>query len=215
MKQSNTAERRSITHEFRVSEPDQPTTIAGYAAVFDSPGDAYYWTEELDPHCFDAVMASNPDCRALWNHNPDHVLGRTTAGTLSLSIDARGLAYTINPPATTLANDLMISMRRKDVTGSSFGFVVARDQWTDNADGTLTRRILEIDQLLDVSPVTYPAYGAADSGVRSLPTSIPAEYRSRIEARSELKNKPAELVKHEDEQRRLNTLTLIALEAAS
>ena len=215
MKPSNQIERRSLTHEFRVSDPGQPTTIGGYAAVFDSPGDAYYWIEELDPHCFDAVMAANPDCRALFNHNPDHVLGRTTAGTLSLSIDTRGLAYTINPPDTQLANDLIVSMRRKDITGSSFGFVVARDQWTDNADGTLTRRILEIDQLLAVSPVTYPAYGAADSQVRSIPGSIPAEFRSRIEARAEQKSKPVELIKHEDEQRRLNTLTLIALEAAS
>lgn len=203
-------ERRNITHEFRVSDADQPATIQGYAAVFDSPGQGYYWIEDLDPHCFDAVMASNPDVRALFNHNPDNVLGRTTAGTLSLSIDSRGLAYTINPPDTTLANDLMVSMRRKDITGSSFGFVVARDQWTDNADGTLSRTILEIEQLLDVSPVTYPAYDQANSQVRSLPESMPVEFRARVEQRS----KPAELVKHEEDQK-LNILTRIALEEAS
>jgi hypothetical protein len=206
----NKQERRNITHEFRVSDPDQPTTIQGYAAVFDSPGQGPYWTEELDPHCFDAVMASNPDVRALFNHNPDHVLGRTASGTLDLSIDSRGLAYTISPPDTQLANDLMVSLRRKDITGSSFGFVVARDQWTDNEDGTITRTILEIDQLLDVSPVTYPAYDAANAQARSLPESMPVEFRSRIEQRE----KPTELVKHEDEQR-LNILTLIALEEAS
>lgn len=203
-------ERRNLTHEFRVSDPDQPTTIQGYAAVFDSPGQGPYWTEELDPHCFDAVMASNPDVRALFNHNPDHVLGRTASGTLALSIDARGLAYTINPPDTQLANDLMVSLRRKDITGSSFGFVVARDQWTDNEDGTITRTILEIDQLLDVSPVTYPAYDAANAQARSLPESMPVEFRSRIEQR----DKPAELGKHEEEQR-LNILTRIALAEAS
>jgi HK97 family phage prohead protease len=206
----NKQERRNITHEFRVSDPDQPTTIQGYAAVFGSPGQGPFWTEELDPHCFDAVMATNPDVRCLFNHNPDNVLGRTTAGTLTLSIDSRGLAYTVNPPDTTLANDLMVSLRRKDITGSSFGFVVARDQWTDNEDGTITRTILEIDQLLDVSPVTYPAYDAANAQARSLPESMPVEYRSRIEQG----NKPAELVKHEDEQR-LNILTRIALAEAS
>lgn len=207
-------EQRSIVQEFRVSEPDQPTTIQGYAAVFDSPGQGYFWTEELDPHCFDTVLASNPDCRALYNHNADYVLGRTTAGTLSLSVDARGLSYTINPPDTQLANDLMVSMRRKDITGSSFGFVVARDQWTDNPDGTITRRILEIDQLLDVSPVTYPAYDAANSQVRSIPESMPVEFRSRIEQRDNDTEKPAELVQHEEEQR-LNLLTRIALAEAS
>jgi HK97 family phage prohead protease len=177
-------ERRNITQEFRVSDPaDASPTIAGFAAVFDSAASNGLWIESLDPHCFDNVLASNPDVRALWNHNPDHVLGRSTSGTLALSIDARGLAYTVSPPDTQMARDLMTSMRRKDVTGSSFGFIVKRDQWTDNPDGTIERRILEIDELLDVSPVTYPFYDAASSSVRSLPDSLPAEFRSRFEQR--------------------------------
>ncbi len=178
-------ERRYITSEFRVSDPaESKTTIFGYAAVFESPTSNGYWTETLDPHCFDAVLASNPDVRALWNHNADHVLGRTTSNTLTLALDARGLSYTIDPPETTIASDLLISMRRKDVTGSSFGFVCKRDQWTDNLDGTITRHILEIGELLDVSPVTYPFYGTSSATVRSLPNSIPEsipmELRSRL-----------------------------------
>jgi HK97 family phage prohead protease len=174
-------ERRHITTEFRVSDPDQPTTIQGYAAVFNSPASNGLWTETLDPHCFDKVLASNPDVRGLWNHNPDHVLGRTTSGTLTLNVDVRGLNYSIDPPDTQCARDLVVSMRRKDVTGSSFGFICARDQWTDNTDGTITRTILEIEELLDVSPVTYPFYEAANSTVRSLPDSMPVEMRSRLE----------------------------------
>lgn len=206
----NSREQRSIVQEFRVSEPDQPAPIQGYAAVFDSPGEGYYWTEELDPHCFDAVLATNPDVRALWNHNPDHVLGRTAAGTLSLSVDARGLSYTIEPPDTQLARDLIVSMRRKDVTGSSFGFIVKRDQWTDNPDGTISRRILEIEQLIDVSPVTYPFYDAANSQVRSLPDSMPAELRSRVEQREA---KPEALQQHEDHWRANTELRLRLAEA--
>ena len=191
-------ERRNITHEFRLSDQgDTEQTIAGYAAVFDSPASNGLWTETLDPHCFDTVMANNPDVRALWNHNDDHVLGRTTANTLTLSVDTRGLSYTILPPDTTVAKDLMISMRRKDVTGSSFGFIVKRDQWADLPDGTVSRRILEIEELLDVSPVTYPFYGAASAQVRSLPDSMPAEYRSRFADNADAK--PAELKVHEDD----------------
>lgn len=201
-------ERRFITHEFRLSEADQVPTIQGYAAVFDSPASNGIWTETLDPHCFDKVLASNPDVRALWNHNADFVLGRTLANTLTLGIDTRGLNYSIDPPNTSVANDLMISMRRKDVTGSSFGFIVARDQWTDMPDGTISRRILEIDELFDVSPVTYPFYDAASSQVRSLPESMPAEIRSKIEAPS----KPASLADHEAEWRE-NTRIRLALAA--
>jgi HK97 family phage prohead protease len=177
-------ERRYLTQEFRVSQGDNPT-INGYAAVFNTASDDMGWTEEIDPHAFDAVMATNPDTRALWNHNPDHVLGRVSAGTLTLTIDSRGLAYTITPPDTTVARDLLVSMRRKDVRESSFGFICRRDQCTDNADGSVTRRILEIAELFDVSPVTYPAYSDASASVRSLPDSMPVEIRSRFERRSD------------------------------
>jgi HK97 family phage prohead protease len=209
-------ERRSITHEFRVSAPDQPATIQGYASLFSSPYDNGWWIESIDPHAFDSVIGGSPDCRALFNHNPDHVLGRTTAGTLHLNIDTRGLAYVIDPPDTQLANDLMTSMRRKDVTQSSFAFIVKRDQWTDNTDGTLSRVILEFEELLDVSPVTYPANPATNSVVRSLPESMPVEMRARVEQR----DKPAELLQHEEKLRQdtlntLNILTRIALEEAS
>ena len=176
-------ERRNLTHEFRLSDGDKPV-ITGYAALFDSSSeDMGGWTETIAPQAFDSVLSSNPDVRALWNHNPDHILGRTTSNTLTLAVDARGLAYTINPPDTTLANDLIVSMRRKDVTGSSFGFITKRDQWTEMPDGTVQRRILEFDTLLDVSPVTYPAYTGTTSQSRSLPSTIPAEFRSRIAKR--------------------------------
>jgi hypothetical protein len=173
-------ERRYLAQEFRVSQDATPV-ISGYAAVFDLASNDIGWTEEIDPHAFDAVMATNPDVRGLFNHRPDHVLGRTKSGTLKLNIDARGLAYTITPPDTTLAKDLIVSMRRGDINESSFGFICARDQWTDNPDGTITRRILEIDQLVDVSIVTYPAYDQASATVRSLPDTMPVEMRSRFE----------------------------------
>ena len=177
------AEYRNIKHEFRVSQDGEAPNISGYAALFDTESENIGWIETIDPHAFDSVIASKPDVRALWNHNPDHVLGRTSANTLSLTIDSRGLAYSIDPPDTTVASDLIVSMRRKDVTESSFGFIVKRDQWTDNTDGTVTRRILEFDELLDVSPVTYPAYSGTTAQARSLPSSMPAEIRSRFERR--------------------------------
>jgi uncharacterized protein len=185
MKQPS-VEQRTFIHEFRVSPDGQPATISGYAATFNTRSqDMGGWTEEIDPHAFDNVLAANPDVLSLWNHNPDYVLGRTTAKTLSLEIDARGLAYTVEPPDTQTARDLIVSMRRKDVTGSSFRFVCARDQWTDNPDGTVTRRILEFEQLIEVSPVSFPAYPSATANVRSLPDSMPSEIRSRFESRAD------------------------------
>lgn len=181
---TNHIERRNLTQEFRVSPDGEAPKISGYASLTKSPYDCGYWIEQVDVHAFDSVLAKNPDVRALWNHNPDYVLGRVSANTLQLSLDERGLAYVIDPPATTVANDLMISMRRKDVRESSFAFIVARDQWTDNPDGTVTRTILEFEDIFDVSPVTYPANPSASSQVRSLPHTMPAEMRSRLETRA-------------------------------
>jgi HK97 family phage prohead protease len=180
----NNFERRYVKQELRVSDDAKPV-ISGYAAVFDSQsvdlgGGFGEFRETVDPHAFDSVMASNPDVRALWNHDSNHPLGRTRAGTLRLKVDARGLSYEIDPPDTQTARDLLVSMRRGDVTGSSFGFTVKRDQWTDEDGGAVSRKILEFDELFDVSPVTFPAYPAAASQVSSLLGSMPAETRARI-----------------------------------
>ncbi len=185
MSKSPKVEQRTYKNvEFRVSKEGEADKISGYGAVFDSPSeDLGYFetlTETIDPKAFDTVMSKNPDVRGLWNHDANHILGRTTSGTLRLKVDARGLAYEIDPPDTQFAKDLMVSMRRKDITASSFAFTVKRDQWTDNPDGSVSRHILEIGDLLDVSPVTYPAYPAASSQVSSIMERCPMEMRSRI-----------------------------------
>lgn len=176
-------ERRNLTHEFRVSGDGEAPKITGYASLTNSPYDNGYWIEIVDVHAFDSVLAKNPDVRGLFNHDPNLILGRTSAKTLTLSLDTLGLSYAIDPPDTQVARDLMVSMRRGDIRESSFAFIVARDQWTDNPDGSVTRTILEFEELLDVSPVTYPANPATGAQVRSLPRTMPAEMRSRIETR--------------------------------
>ena len=178
-------ERRTITSEFRVTKSENETKIGGYASVFDSASVDMGYTEYVDPHAFDAVLAANPDCRCLWNHNPDVVLGRTASGTLKLSVDEQGLAYECVLPDTQAARDLSISMERKDISQSSFAFVCAEDKWEKTPEGNWTRRILQVSSLADVSPVTYPAYSGATSGIRSLPASMPAELRSALAKRDD------------------------------
>jgi len=193
MPNPSNVEHRYLTQEFRVSPEGETPSISGYAALFDTQSqDLGSWTESIDPHAFDSVLSKNPDVRALWNHNADCVLGRTVANTLHLALDARGLSYVIDPPDTTIAKDLLVSMRRKDVTQSSFGFIVKRDQWTEQPDGSITRRILEFDELLDISPVTYPAYTQTTSQARNLPATMPVEIRSILSNRSadSIENQP-------------------------
>ncbi|HBL65906.1 MAG TPA: HK97 family phage prohead protease [Achromobacter sp.] len=150
-------------------ETERPQ-IAGYAAVFNTRSALLFGTfvEEIAPGAFDDVMGD--DVRALFNHDPNFVLGRTRSNTLRLEIDSRGLAYTIDPPETQTVRDLVLTpLKRGDVTGSSFGFRVAPDgdEWRREGE-IIVRTIHKLAELRDVSPVTYPAYGDSHAAQRSL-----------------------------------------------
>lgn len=141
--------------------------IGGHFAVFNTWADiGGMFREQIAPGAF-AETIQRDDIRALMNHSPDLVLGRSIRGrgTLALREDEVGLGGEIDPPATSYAEDLKVVMMRGDVDQASFGFMVI-DQATDVRDGVL-HRTLERVQLLDVSVVTYPAYASTKLAVRS------------------------------------------------
>lgn len=153
-------ERRIVAAPLEVrARESEPTQLTGYAAVFNRDAViAGLFRERIAPGAFETAIADD-DVRALFNHDPNYVLGRTTAKTLTLDEDKTGLRYTVDPPDTQWARDLLVSVQRGDVTQSSFGFQVVREEWTnpENRTELPTRTILEA-RLFDVSPVTYPAY---------------------------------------------------------
>lgn len=150
---------------------DGKSTLEGYAAVFWSgdPSSQYeLWpgtVERIMPGAFDRAMRED-DVRALFNHEPDHILGRSAAKTLRLFSDSKGLRYEIDLPDTQLGRDLGVSLERGDVTGSSFSFVVSDEDWVKEG-GLRIRRIKGVNPLFDVGPVTFPAYTGTTAGVRS------------------------------------------------
>jgi HK97 family phage prohead protease len=159
-------------HEIRSLTDEQPTvdgnTITGYAAVYNTfSQDLGGFREIIRPGAFDRCLASGPDVRALVDHDSSKILGRTKSGTCKLVSDARGLKYTITLPDTQTARDLKASMARGDIDGSSFAFAVVKngDMW--RKEGTETIRELHDADIFDVSVVTYPAYLAAESSLRS------------------------------------------------
>jgi HK97 family phage prohead protease len=141
----------------------------GHAAVFDVESeDLGGFTESISRGAFKRALQAGQDTVALFNHNQDYVLGRTTNGTLSLAEDPRGLAAQFEAPDTQYARDIRELVRRQDVNQMSFAFTVARDDWQERADGSIHRRVLEVDRLYDVSLVTTPAYPQTSaSSVRS------------------------------------------------
>ena len=155
-------------------EGKQPV-ITGYAAVFyDGTKNTEY---QLWPGAVERVMPGafaksvGDDVRATFNHDPSLILGRTKKGkTLRLSVDDKGLRYEIDPPDTQAGRDLMTSLKRGDVTGSSFSFAVdgaAGENWTKDGSGNQVRE-LRLVKLFDVGPVTFPAYKLTQASARHI-----------------------------------------------
>jgi HK97 family phage prohead protease len=159
-------ERRTIPMTEIRAESDGK--ITGYAAVFNQKSELLYgsFREVIKPGAFSNTLQN--DIRALWNHDTAYVLGRNTAGTLQLKEDDRGLRVEISPPDTQWARDLMVSIKRGDISQMSFGFNVRKDSWTEpDGQGVSERELLDVN-LHEVSVVTFPAYPQTSVSARSV-----------------------------------------------
>lgn len=124
------------------------------------------FVEQIAPGAFDRALAEDQDVRFLVDHDPSRVLARTASGTLSLSSDKKGLLVDADIADTSIGRDLRVLLERGDVSQMSFGFVVTRDEWAMQKDGTELRTIHDVD-LFDVSAVTFPAYPQTDAAIRA------------------------------------------------
>lgn len=152
------------------TDANKPKKIAGHAARFNSMSENLGgFRERIAPGAFAASLL-DADVRALWNHDANIVLGRNKSGTLRLTEDDVGLYFEVDMPDTQLVRDMVLGpIARGDVSQCSFGFYTIDDAW-ENVDGEMIRTLLKCE-LLDVSPVTYPAYQNTDVAVRSMQAS--------------------------------------------
>jgi hypothetical protein len=157
------------------AEDGQPPRIVGNIIYNRWSQDLGGFVERLLPGVFRKTLLEG-DIRSLFNHDPNIILGRNKADTLALDDQASGLRYQATPADTQSIRDLVLEpMRRKEVTGSSFGFRTITDAWREpthpdnsHARQGLWERDLVEAQLYDVGPVTFPAYLQSDSAVRSM-----------------------------------------------
>lgn len=197
-------EKRLFNHEVRMVDEDGKRYIEGYAAKFNTRSEDFGgWYETIAPGAFSDVLKD--DVRALIDHDPSKILGRTKSGTLQLWQDETGLRYRAELPNTSYANDLSESVSRGDVDQSSFGFRIADQSW-ETRDGVEYRVINKVERLYDVSPVTFPAYPDTSVAKRSLIEALQERQereqeieaqRQRVEITLELVNKQ-QLLENED-----------------
>jgi HK97 family phage prohead protease len=185
-------ERRYLqSREIRASGSNSKPQISGYASVFNSyttitqKGGSKF-RESIRRGAFTRAIRDKHDAVCLFNHDSNFVLGRVSAGTLRLRQDDHGLFYTCDLPDTTLGRDLRESIKRKDISGCSFSFTVRANgqEWSEDEEEDergvrfIKRDITDVDELIDVSPVTHPAYEGTEVDARELALVV-AEIRSK------------------------------------
>jgi HK97 family phage prohead protease len=143
------------------------TAIVGRAIVFGTLSeDLGGFREFIESSAVDRTFAEQIDVRALVDHDPAKIIGRVKAGTLILEKRHDGLHVRITPPDTTVGRDILESVRRGDIDGMSFTFGVVRPggERFEQRDSGLVRIVSDM-RIVEVSPVTFPAYTATDASV--------------------------------------------------
>lgn len=169
--QNKDLERRYVQITQRAAGDDDNPIIEGQAAVFGQETQIGGWfREKIRQGAFTRVLSENPDVIAAYNHDWNIVLGRTTAGTLTLRESATGLYYEtkVNPKDSDAMN-VYHKVKRGDVSQASFAFTVRREEWTKPASKNelALREVIEVDKLFDVGPVPFGAYPQASAQARS------------------------------------------------
>lgn len=162
-----------IGEEFRFDT--EKNTLEGYASVFGEVYKVWGFDETVERGAFKKTVKEN-DIRALFNHDPNFVLGRNKADppTLEVSEDSKGLHYRIKLGNQSYANDLRESVGRGDVSQSSMGFQVIKDIWENN----FSKRTITEVKLFDVSPVTFPASEKTEVKLRSAFLDMGIDYNA-------------------------------------
>lgn len=156
---------RSVASDFTTREDGEDLRIEGYFAVFNSSYDIMEgYSESVAPGAFTDTL--DGDICALIDHDTRLVLGRTTADTLKLRQDDKGLwgSIKINPNDLDAMN-LYARVKRKDVDQCSFGFDILEESSEKRDDGTIHWTIEKV-KLYEVSCCTFPAYKETNISAR-------------------------------------------------
>jgi HK97 family phage prohead protease len=145
-------------------------TIRGLAIIYNSLSSEIThagrtFREVVRPGAFSTSIASGAEILARFQHG--EIIGRTSDKSLRLMPSASGIRYEVDPYDSADGRNAVDQIRSGKIRGSSFGMIVGPggDTWR-NESGGLVREIHSA-RLIEVSPVTSPAYRATDVAILS------------------------------------------------
>ncbi len=172
-KSKSELESRSFSFEVRAEETESGHIITGRPIVYNSITDIGGFSEVIERGALD--NADLTDVRFLTNHDLSKIpLARSRRNngnsTMQLTVDYEGMAIRVDLDTenNAEARALYSAVQRGDITGMSFMFSITDERWEDLDTDHPTRHILAIGTVIEVSAVSFPAYGSTSISARSL-----------------------------------------------
>lgn len=193
-KHTRPLEERAVTCEVR-AEGDREGMITGRPIVFNSWTDLGWFDEIIDSRALNTTDLT--DVRFLVNHDFSKIpLARSRRNngnsTMQLFTDEEGMLIKaqLDIENNAEAKSLYSAVQRGDITGMSFCFSVRGEEWQDLDSEHPKRRITDIESVVEVSAVTFPAYDATSINARSKEALESA--RSALESARQQTGEPLE-----------------------
>ena len=208
-------ETRAFSFEVRAEENEQHGTyITGTPIVFEQATDLGWCQETI---ARDALEGTDlKDVRFLVGHNTSMIpLARSRNNnensTMQLSVNENGMDIRVDLDTenNAEARALYSAVRRGDMTGMSFMFVVDKDSWDDVESDYPKRTVRHIARVLEVSAVAFPAYPQTSIQAASEGDTLDSARASLESARKQLaeeREKQAEDERRTAALERLNNL---------
>ena len=203
---SKEREYRNMTFEVRKDGAEPSFLVEGYASTFEPYKlieiDGEDYNERIEPTAFDEDDLTDVVYRI---DHEGRVYARSSAGTIKLDIDERGLHHITDLSQTSGAREHFEDIAAGNYPQMSFAFTVGADHYDAE---TRTRIIDRIDKVFDISAVSFPANPTTEIHVRDYFNGViemekaaeaerqkaEEERRRDLERRHELANKIQEVI---------------------
>jgi len=205
-------EMRAFTFEVRAEQNEEHGTfITGTPIVFNRATDMGWYEETINKDALNDCDLK--DVAFLVGHNTGMIpLARSRNNnehsTMQMTVndDGMDIRVDLDTENNAEAKALYSAVKRGDMTGMSFMFVVDKDSWADADSDYPKREILSIRKVFEVSAVAFPAYPQTTIQAASEDTTLDSARASLESARQQLAEERARQA--EDERRRAALMRL-------
>ena len=192
---SKNREYRNMTFEVRKDGTEPSFLVEGYASTFEPYKlieiDGEDYNERIEPTAFDEADMSDVVYRI---DHEGRVYARSSAGTIKLDIDERGLHHITDLSKTSASREHFEDIEAGNYPQMSFAFTVKEDHYDAE---TRTRIIDRIDKVFDISAVSFPANPTTEIHVRDYFDGV-----IEMEKAAEAERQKAEEARRRDLERR-------------